>query len=146
MSKNELVSYIHALTGKSFKESRAICKAAKWNAKTAFMIATLGNADFERLNKIANATKDALVACLTPAVNYACETMREFAQALAQGFKDAGDNLPSGAIMQAIREENAAQTLESWTVETSADILNGNEIKQIFIDEIDEGGADNAGI
>ena len=40
MSKNELVSYIHALTGKSFKESRAICKAAKWNAKTAFMIAT----------------------------------------------------------------------------------------------------------
>ena len=47
--------------------------------------------------------------------------------------------------MQGIRNENDAQTLESWTAETSADILNGNEIKQIF-DEIDEGGADNAGI
>lgn len=146
MSKNELVSYIHALTGKSFKESRAICKAAKWNAKTAFAIAVIGNANFERICKAIYETRDALVACLTPAVDYACETMRIFAQELAQGFKDAGDNLPSGAIMQAIREENAAQTLESWTAETSADILNGNEIKQIFIDEINEGGADNAGI
>lgn len=106
MSKNELVSYIHALTGKSFKESRAICKAAKWNTKTAFMLATIGNADFERLNKIANETINAFVSVLTPAVNSACETMREFAQALAQGINDGLDNLPSGAIMQAIRNEN----------------------------------------
>lgn len=106
MSKNELVSYIHALTGKSFKESRAICKAAKWNAKTAFMIAALGNANFERIYNLTNETINALVACLTPAVNCACETMREFAQALAQGIKDGLDNLPSGAIMQAIRNEN----------------------------------------
>lgn len=111
MSKNELVSYIHALTGKPFKESRAICKAAKWNAKTAFMLATIGNANFERLNKTVNETSNALVACLTPAVNYACETMREFAQALAQGIKDAGENLPSGAIMQAIRDENEGGAL-----------------------------------
>ena len=145
MSKNELVSYIHALTGKSFKESRAICKAAKWNAKTAFIIATLGKDNFENLYNLANKTINAFAACLTPAVNCACETMREFAQELARGLKDGLNNLPSGAIMQGIRNENDAQTLESWTAETSADILNGNEIKQIF-DEIDEGGADNAGI
>ena len=39
MSKNELVSYIHALTGKSYKDARAICKAAKWNEERAFYIA-----------------------------------------------------------------------------------------------------------
>lgn len=106
MSKNELVSYIHALTGKSFKESRAICKAAKWNAKTAFVIATLGKDNFERIYKTIYDTSNALVSCLTPAVNCACEIMREFAQELARGLKDGLDNLPSGAIMQGIREEN----------------------------------------
>lgn len=33
--KNQLVSYIHALSGKSYKESRQICKAAKWNEEAA---------------------------------------------------------------------------------------------------------------
>ena len=33
--KNQLVSYIHDLSGKSYKESRQICKAAKWNEETA---------------------------------------------------------------------------------------------------------------
>lgn len=33
--KNQLVSYIHALSGKSYKEARQICKAAKWNEETA---------------------------------------------------------------------------------------------------------------
>lgn len=33
--KNQLVSYIHALSGKSYKESRQICKTAKWNEETA---------------------------------------------------------------------------------------------------------------
>jgi len=106
MSKNELVSYIHALTGKSFKESRAICKAAKWNAKTAFAIAVIGNANFERICNLINETRDALVSCLTPAVDYACETMRIFAQELAREINDGLDNTPSGAIMQAIRNEN----------------------------------------
>ena len=33
--KNQLVSYIHALSGKPYKEARQICKAAKWNEETA---------------------------------------------------------------------------------------------------------------
>lgn len=33
--KNQLISYIHALSGKSYKEARYICKAAKWNEETA---------------------------------------------------------------------------------------------------------------
>lgn len=37
--KNQLVSYIHALSGKSYKESRQICKAAKWNEETAVAMA-----------------------------------------------------------------------------------------------------------
>lgn len=33
--KNQLISYIHALSGKSYKEARQICKAAKWNEEAA---------------------------------------------------------------------------------------------------------------
>ena len=33
--KNQLVSYVHALSGKSYKEARQICKAAKWNEEAA---------------------------------------------------------------------------------------------------------------
>lgn len=33
--KNQLISYIHALSGKPYKEARQICKAAKWNEETA---------------------------------------------------------------------------------------------------------------
>lgn len=37
--KNQLISYIHALSGKSYKEARQICKAAKWNEETAVFMA-----------------------------------------------------------------------------------------------------------
>ena len=37
--KNQLVSYIHALSGKSYKEARSICKAAKWNEGLAVAMA-----------------------------------------------------------------------------------------------------------
>lgn len=39
MSKRELVSYIHALTGLSFKESRIICKKAKYIEPLAYYLA-----------------------------------------------------------------------------------------------------------
>lgn len=35
--KNQLISYIHALSGKSYKEARQICKAAKWNESAALI-------------------------------------------------------------------------------------------------------------
>lgn len=37
--KNQLISYIHALSGKSYKEARQICKAAKWNEEMAVAMA-----------------------------------------------------------------------------------------------------------
>lgn len=42
MSKRELVSYIHALTGLSYKESRILCKNAKYNKLYALYFAYLG--------------------------------------------------------------------------------------------------------
>ena len=39
MSKRELVSYIHALTGLSFKESRILCKKAKYIYTLAYYLA-----------------------------------------------------------------------------------------------------------
>ena len=130
MSKNELVSYIHALTGKSYKDARAICKAAKWDAKTAFVIATLGEDNFERIiESVTNATKsiiDALISALEPAVESAINALKDLRECLTPDILAA--------------DEDDAQTLEPWTAETSADILNGNEINQIFIDEINDGG------
>ena len=38
MSKRELVSYIHALTGLSFKESRKLCKTALWIAPAVYFL------------------------------------------------------------------------------------------------------------
>ena len=86
MSKNELVLYIHALTGKSYKDARAICKAAKWNSKTAFMIATLGEDNFERVcESLTNATKsiiDALISAFEPAVESAINAFKELRDCL----------------------------------------------------------------
>lgn len=39
MSKNKLTEYIHELSGKSYKETRQICKAAKWNEGLAVAMA-----------------------------------------------------------------------------------------------------------
>ena len=39
MSKRELVSYIHALTGLSYKESRILCKKAKYIYPFAYYLA-----------------------------------------------------------------------------------------------------------
>ena len=39
MSKRELVSYIHALTGLSFKKSRILCKKAKYIYPLALWLA-----------------------------------------------------------------------------------------------------------
>ena len=39
MSKRELVSYIHALTGLSYKESRILCKKAKYFYPLALWLA-----------------------------------------------------------------------------------------------------------
>lgn len=38
MSKRELVSYIHALTGLSYKESRILCKKAKYIYPLAYYL------------------------------------------------------------------------------------------------------------
>ena len=114
MSKNELVSYIHALTGKSYKDARAICKAAKWNPNTAIIDAIKGNHPIYK----------------------ALENAKEFFGKVAETVREFVMSAPD--ILAA--DEDDAQTLEPWTAETSADILNGNEIKQLFIDEINDGG------
>ena len=86
MSKNELVSYIHALTGKSYKDARAICKAAKWNESAALMLAMLNEDDFDRVcESLTNATKsiiDALISAFEPAVESAINAFKELRDCL----------------------------------------------------------------
>lgn len=96
MSKNELVSYIHALTGKSYKDARAICKAAKWNTKAAFMIAALGEDNFERVcESLTNAIKsinDALISAFEPAVESAINAFKELRERLTPDILAADEN------------------------------------------------------
>lgn len=54
MSKNQLVSYIHALSGKSYKEARQICKAAKWNKVAAVTKAFHFDQSVEALARVSN--------------------------------------------------------------------------------------------
>ena len=52
--KNQLISYIHALSGKSYKEARQICKAAKWNEEMAVAMALNYDQVVDALAKVCN--------------------------------------------------------------------------------------------
>ncbi len=127
-SKNKKTELLHELTLLNYKPVRAAFRRNRWDCLAAYLELKGGLTGVQYETAIAATIKAAQALArifdgFCESVNCACETMREFAQAFY--------NLPS---------------LEPWTAETSADILNGNEIKQIFDDEINEGGADNAGI
>lgn len=92
--KNQLVSYIHALSGKSYKESRQICKAAKWNEETAVAMAlhfdqcvdaitSVSNALARAINEMGEAIQN-LMNNLGPAVQTAVDLMRQAAENMIQ--------------------------------------------------------------
>lgn len=90
--KNQLVSYIHALSGKSYKEARQICKAAKWNEEAA--IAKALNFD-KCVDAIARVSND-----LTRAFNEMGETIRKTMismgpalQTIIDSMRQAGENM-----------------------------------------------------
>lgn len=90
--KNQLVSYIHALSGKSYKEARQICKAAKWNEETAVAMAL----NFDKcVDAIARVSND-----LTRAFNEMGETVRKAIismepalQTIVDSMRQAGENM-----------------------------------------------------
>lgn len=138
MSKNKIIKELHETTLISYKDCRETLKSCKWNFRVAY-IKLYGGLDGDFILSLDAEKRAQIMNALTQAANSilkafkelqeplkaATESAAEFAQALAQGIKDGLDN---------------PQSLEPWTAETSADILNGNEIEQIFIDEINEGG------
>ena len=94
MSKNQLVSYIHALSGKSYKEARQICKAAKWKRTTAVDMAlhfdqcvdaimSVSNALARAINEMGEAICN-LMNNLGPAVQAAADSMRQAAENMIQ--------------------------------------------------------------
>jgi len=90
--KNQLVSYIRALSGKSYKEARQICKAAKWNEETAVAMAL----NFDKcVDAIARVSND-----LTRAFNEMGETIRKAMismgpalQTIMDSMRQAGENM-----------------------------------------------------
>lgn len=83
--KNQLVSYIHALSGKSYKEARQICKAAKWEETTAVAMAL--NFD-QRVDAIARVSKD-----LTRAFNEMGETIRKAMISVGPALQTIADSM-----------------------------------------------------
>ena len=90
--KNQLVSYVHALSGKSYKEARQICKAAKWEETTAVAMAL----NFDKcVDAIARVSND-----LTRAFNEMGETIRKAMismgpalQTIVDSMRQAGANM-----------------------------------------------------
>lgn len=83
--KNQLVSYIHALSGKSYKETRQICKAAKWDEATAVAMAL--NFD-ECVDAIARVSND-----LTRAFNEMGETIRKAMISMGPALQTIADSM-----------------------------------------------------
>lgn len=92
--KNQLVSYIHALSGKSYKEARQICKAAKWNEETAVAmalnfdkcvdaIARVSN-DLARAFKEMGETIRKAMISMGPALQTIADSMRQSAENMIQ--------------------------------------------------------------
>ena len=90
--KNQLVSYVHALSGKSYKEARQICKAAKWEETTAVAMAL----NFDKcVDAIVRVSND-----LTRAFNEMGETVRKAMismgpalQTIVDSMRQAGANM-----------------------------------------------------
>lgn len=90
--KNQLVSYIHALSGKSYKEARQICKAAKWEETTA--VAMVLNFD-KCVDAIVRVSND-----LTRAFNEMGETFQNAMNNLGPALQTIADSwLQAGANM-----------------------------------------------
>lgn len=87
--KNQLVSYIHALSGKSYKEARQICKAAKWNEATAVAIAL--NLD-QYVDALARVSND-----LTRAFNEMGETIRKAMISMGPALQTIADSMLQSA-------------------------------------------------
>ena len=85
LSKNKLVSYVHALSGRSYKESRAICKAARWNRDLAVVYSI--NAE-----SVAEAISQA-TAALANTVSDALRVVSEAANSLSARFNDLATSL-----------------------------------------------------
>ena len=94
--KNQLISYIHALSGKSYKEARQICKAAKWNEEMAVAMALnfdqvvdalvgLGKKLAQSFNEMGE-TIQKLMNNLGPIVQGTGDSMRQLAENMRQNM------------------------------------------------------------
>lgn len=135
MSKNKIIKELHETTLIPYKDCRETLKSCKWNFRTAY-IKLNGGLDGNFILSLDAEKRAQILDAITQAANSILKAFKELKEPIKAATESAAK---LGAVLAAYKE-NDAQTLESWTVETSADILNGNEIKQIFIDEIDDGG------
>lgn len=87
--KNQLVSYIHALSGKSYKEARQICKVAKWKKSTAVAMAL--NYD-ELVGAITRVGND-----LAQIINEMLETTQKILNNLGPTLQTTADSMKQSA-------------------------------------------------
>lgn len=100
-SKNKKTELLHELTLLNYKPVRAALRRNRWDFLAAYLELKGGLTGVQYDAAIAATIKAAqalarILDGLRESVNCACETMREFAQALAQGINDGLDNENEG--------------------------------------------------
>lgn len=90
--KNQLISYIHALSGKSYKEARQICKAAKWNEEMA--VAMVFNYDkvFGAFTRAGHALSQNLKE-MGEAIQKMMNSLRPIVQTTRDAMRQAAENM-----------------------------------------------------
>lgn len=90
--KNQLVSYIHALSGKSYKEARQICKAAKWNEETAVAMALHFDKCVDAIARVSNDLTRAFNE-MGEAIQNMMNNLGPAIQTMADSMRQAGENM-----------------------------------------------------
>lgn len=96
MSKNKLTEYIHELSGKSYKETRQICKAAKWDEAIAVAMAM-------------TLTFDQAIEFIASGFNSLTRAINEMGEAFRKAMNNAGSAIQTLADSMRQSAENMIQ-------------------------------------
>lgn len=106
MSRNKIVRFVHDFTGLSFKESRQICKAAKWNEE--IIISAVIEGYIGKFVSVVESFKPVFVELMDAIADAAVEIAKqaaEIADCIAAALLDS-ENPPAFAPYDAPTDSN----------------------------------------
>lgn len=92
MSKNQLCSAIHELSGKSYKETRQICKAAKWDEATAVAMAFNSDKFVDTITSFCNSLRR-IHSEMAETLHKTVNNLRPTVQSIKDSLRQARENM-----------------------------------------------------